>query len=215
MSRLFLIRHGETDWNRQRKLQGHTDIPLNERGRQQAQGLISLFEQLKPDHIVSSDLERAQQTARIAHPNLAISTTPLLREINLGEAEGLLREEIQEKWGPELWQGWSDTRFSSYDVRFPAGESRREGLSRLFDLLNDHRPHFAAGKRVGWFTHGLLLRSFAQWCSNLEEPRYTTPNCCVYEWDWRGAEPLHFDLKPEHRPRLRQIYLLADESLSL
>lgn len=213
MHRLFLVRHGETDWNRLRKLQGHTDIELNSRGILQAQGLRELLKHHRPTRLLSSDLKRAQRTAQEAFPGGALSLSPLLREIHLGGAEGKSREQVQLDFGDQVWNDWSDGQFPKYATRFPQGESRREGLERLFQLLKT----FGASKSpevIFGFTHGLLLRSFAQWTENLEDAKFTTPNCCVYEWDLHHLD-LDFDSDPKLRPRLRQILLLPDESLSL
>lgn len=216
MIRLLFIRHGETDWNRERKLQGHTDIPLNPRGVMQAEGLRPLMQTLAPDCIYSSDLARARETGEIALPGRRLILTPDLREINLGDAEGATREEIQDRHGVALWDQWSDGAWASYEARFPAGESRREGLQRIFAFLKARRPEWRDGSRVVCFSHGLLLRSFAHWCANLETPRYTTPNACAYEWLWDPRHDLEFtgtDLAI--RPRLQQIHLLPDEALTL
>ena len=213
MPRLFLIRHGETDWNRQRKLQGHTDIPLNDLGRAQAESLRSLITDLRFDEVLASDLQRARRTGEICLPGTALNTTPLLRETFLGQAEGLTREEILAKW-PELWLAWSDLHWAHFDAAFPGGESRRQGLQRLFRLLTEQRASFSQDRKIGYFTHGLLLRTFAQWAQGSQEAQFTTPNCCVYEWEWQWCE-LHFDSPVEARPRLRQIHLLPEGSLSL
>lgn len=213
MHRLFLVRHGETDWNRLRKLQGHTDIELNPRGVLQAQGLRELLQHHRPTRLLSSDLKRAQRTAQEAFPHLRPSLTPLLREIHLGGAEGKSREQVQLDFGEQVWSDWSQGQFSKYSTRFPSGESRREGLERLFQFLKSFESSTAPEVIFG-FTHGLLLRSFAQWTENLEEATFTTPNCCVYEWDLPHLD-LNFESDPALRPRLRQILLLPDESLSL
>ncbi len=212
MHKLFLARHGETDWNRLRKLQGHTDTLLNNRGQLQAQSLRELLSQHKPTQIFSSDLKRAHQTAQATFPNQKIVTTPLLREIHLGQAEGKSREQVQADFGEQIWNDWSDCNFLKYQTRFPQGESRREGLDRLFQLLailKGEQPQTIFG-----FTHGLLLRSFAHWTQGLQEPKFTTPNCCVYEWDLPDLD-LDFNTDRSFRPRLRQILLLPDEALSL
>lgn len=215
MIRLFFIRHGETDWNRQRKLQGHTDIPLNPRGVSQAESLRPVMETLAPDFAYSSDLARARETGEIALPGKRLILTPSLREIHLGDGEGKTREEIQDSHGMDLWNRWSDGAWDSYQARFPNGESRIDGLSRIFSFLQAHASEWKDGSRVACFSHGLLLRSFAHWCASLEVPRYTTPNACVYEWHWEPA-PLDFhSSEAATRPRLAQIYLLPDEALTL
>ncbi len=95
MATLLLVRHGETDWNAEGRLQGHTDRPLNEHGRRQARGLA---ERLAGDAITavySSDLSRARETAEIlAEPlGLPVVTDPDLRERNWGNWEGLTGSE--------------------------------------------------------------------------------------------------------------------------
>ena len=98
---LFLFRHGETDWNREGRLQGHTDTPLNATGLAQAQ---TLGESLRPhrlDAVVSSDLSRARVTAQIVAEALRV---PLLieaglRETNVGAAEGLLWADAKRRFG--------------------------------------------------------------------------------------------------------------------
>ena len=130
---LFLFRHGETDWNREGRLQGHTDTPLNATGFVQAEELGEALRQHRLDAIVSSDLQRALTTARIAAEALSVPlfTEPLLRETNVGEAEGLLWAEAKARFGEELSERW----YADDDVAFPGGESglmtRTRGLSGL------------------------------------------------------------------------------------
>ena len=75
----YLFRHGETDWNKSRKLQGHNDIPLNSKGVQQAESLIDIISSFDLEIIHSSDLKRALMTAETLHSNLNI---PLLESEN-------------------------------------------------------------------------------------------------------------------------------------
>jgi len=213
MAQLYFVRHGETDWNRQRLLQGHTDIALNNAGKEQASALVPFFAEHKPDQVLSSDLARALQTAQIALGQQQIPTSTHLREIFLGEAEGLTREQINQNW-PDLWARWSDQKFSSYTVRFPGGENRREGLARFFELLNAKSGQFGPSEKWVFFTHGLILRSFAQWCANIQTPSFTTPNCCTFEFSWSGGH-LDFATQPHLRPRFCEVYLLPDEALIL
>jgi probable phosphoglycerate mutase len=96
---LLLVRHGETDWNRDHRWQGHSDPPLNERGREQARDLATTLD--AADVVYASDLERARATAEILAERLAV---PLrldvrLRERNFGAWEGLTSAEIEEQQG--------------------------------------------------------------------------------------------------------------------
>ena len=104
----FVFRHGETDWNLQKRFQGHTDIPLNSNGREQAEKLKFIVSQLGVEHVLSSDLSRAKETARIAFQdhNLVIEESTDLREALLGDVEGLYRTEVIERYGDGWWQRW-------------------------------------------------------------------------------------------------------------
>ena len=156
---LFLFRHGETDWNREGRLQGHTDTPLNAAGFAQAEALSEALRSHRLDAIVSSDLLRALTTARIAAEALKVPlfTEPLLRETNVGEAEGLLWAEAKARFGEELSERW----YADDDVAFPGGESglmtRTRGLSALqrFVLAQPYR-------RIGVSTHGAMVRQLVR-----------------------------------------------------
>ncbi len=102
MATLYLVRHGETEWNRIGRWQGHIDVPLSERGRQQAQALAR---RLKRDNahfnkLYASDLRRAFETAQVIAQalHMPIHLLPDLREINLGAWSGLTRNEIIERF---------------------------------------------------------------------------------------------------------------------
>lgn len=97
---LYLIRHGETEWNQLRRIQGHSDIELNAVGVQQAERLAARFADHSFHALYSSDLDRARNTARPLAQivGLAVSTLPTLRERNYGDWEGLIYEEIKERF---------------------------------------------------------------------------------------------------------------------
>lgn len=150
---LILLRHGETDWNAALRLQGHRDIPLNETGIQQAEEAAPSVAALAPDVIVSSDLQRARQTAAptATLTGLPVSTDPRLRETSLGDWEGLTREEVMEGW-PGWWEEW---RSSSADFAPPAGESRAQVAQRALGVVTDldREPH----RRALLVAHGGLI----------------------------------------------------------
>ena len=91
MIRVLLVRHGETDWNAQRRYQGQTDVPLNEAGRRQADALAERLAGEEISAVLSSDRQRARQTAlAIAAPHgLPVQEEPRMCEIALGDWEGL------------------------------------------------------------------------------------------------------------------------------
>jgi probable phosphoglycerate mutase len=151
---LILIRHGETDWNRELRFQGHIDVPLNDIGHEQARRLALRLAGESFGHLVSSDLRRARQTAEPAARQLGIEAlaSTALREQNFGVAEGLRADEIR-GLHPRVWEGWLQFRA---DHAMPNGESARQFHARIIGALAriaaDH-----AGQRVMVVTHGGAL----------------------------------------------------------
>src|SRR5258706_14102789 len=90
LTTFYIVRHGETDWNAERRLQGHSDIPLNENGELQAKNLADELQDITFDLAFSSDLLRAKRTAEIIalEHKLEVQTTKLIREKNYGSLEG-------------------------------------------------------------------------------------------------------------------------------
>ena len=150
---ICFIRHGETTWNAERRMQGHIDIPLNTTGMGQAKRLANALTQTKYsfDAIYSSDLERALHTANaVANAlSLAVQTTPQLRERNVGQLQGLLLSEAPVLL-PEIWQSHI-ARELDHDLG--GGESirafhqRMQGVLELF--LRQHR-----GQSILAVSHG-------------------------------------------------------------
>lgn len=116
MTTIYLARHGESDWNAANRFQGHSDRPLTEEGRRQAEALAELVAAENVDTIYSSPLIRALETARIvaARTGLEVSELDDLREVDTGSWSGLSRAEVQERFpeGFERWisggSGWED-----------------------------------------------------------------------------------------------------------
>lgn len=192
---LYLVRHGQTDWNVQRKMQGHTNIPLNELGRNQARSLQNFFAQNPVEKVFSSDLDRARQTAEIAIKTSEIITLPGLREVNLGSIEGHTEPEIVSKYGSEAWHKWISLEPHA-DYAFPGGETHKESLHRALENLQSiFLTH--EFKKAAVCTHGLLIRRLGHHL----RPDYTEllpiPNCGVFEVRWNKGhltfEGLIFD----------------------
>ncbi len=121
-ARLFLVRHGETDWNCEGKFQGQIDIPLNKNGHNQAFAAREFLSRQKIDRAYSSSLSRPKQTAEEIlkeHPNINLEVKTGLIEIGHGLWEGKLESEINKAW-PELLQTWKKT---PEKVQMPEGES--------------------------------------------------------------------------------------------
>ena len=95
MTELFIIRHGQTEWNVQHRYQGQCNSPLTEEGRTQALVKSKALAQLSPDVLFASDAERAMVTGRLLFPGREPIGNPLLREIALGDLEGVVIEEAK------------------------------------------------------------------------------------------------------------------------
>lgn len=134
---LRLARHGETEWNVRKWIQGSTDTPLNENGILQAGRLADrlLEEGFRPARIYTSPLRRALDTARIVSDALRAKCIPCpgLEEINFGLWEGRTWEQVQERYPAEFRQWYKNRRYE----RPPQGESYQDLLNRMLPVLSD------------------------------------------------------------------------------
>jgi probable phosphoglycerate mutase len=127
--RLLLVRHGETDWNREGRFQGQIDIPLNSQGRNQARAASDFLSTVSIQRAYSSTMARPRQTAELilaCHLGVPLTTTPGLVEIGHGRWEGCLEEEIAEVW-PELLADW---KRAPHTVTMPDGENLQQVWDR-------------------------------------------------------------------------------------
>jgi broad specificity phosphatase PhoE len=151
---ILLARHGETDWNREGRFQGHADPPLNETGRAQAAELAAELEGVELAAVYSSPLRRAVETAAVvaAEHGLEPVAVDALREVDVGSWQGRTRAEIEARF-PEQFARWLD-----YDQGWEDGESY-EGMGRravavLLELAAAHE-----GERILAVTHGGPIRA--------------------------------------------------------
>jgi probable phosphoglycerate mutase len=155
---IILIRHGETAWNAERRLQGHLDIPLNAEGERQAKLLAEALAPESIDLVVSSDLQRARQTAQAVAGlrNMPVHVAPGLRERCYGGFEGMLYAEIEQRFPAEFaaWQA-RDVDAILPDGKNP-GETFREFYTRATDaILAIAGAH--PGRTVALVAHGGVL----------------------------------------------------------
>ena len=139
--RLLLVRHGETNWNKESRYQGIRDIPLNDNGRSQSRKASTFLQNVPIDFAVSSSMLRPKETAEIIleqHPEVSLETTPELIEICHGLWEGMLELEIQAEYG-ELLQQWKD---KPETVQMPEGENLQQvwdrGVAAWNKIAEDH-----------------------------------------------------------------------------
>jgi broad specificity phosphatase PhoE len=188
-TQIFLFRHGQTDWNKEGRFQGHTDIPLNQTGIEEAIELMSYIERIRPELIVSSDLQRAIKTAEIVNKNLNLrmQITDSLRETNLGEAEGRYRSEVDQIFGAEAMAQWISIDPQTLDFGFPSGESKKQVITRVLNYLESVITKNPVQK-LAVSTHGGVIKRICHHISNLPTESIPIKNCCLYELEYSHAE---------------------------
>lgn len=196
MTEILLIRHGETAWNAERRLQGFLDIGLNAEGQRQAT-LLALALQGDPlDAVIASDLQRAVDTARpiAAAHGLSLETDPALRERCFGAFEGLLYDEIGHHF-PQAYQEW---KAREVDARYPPGaqmaETLREFSVRAVAAVMRHAARHPDG-RIAIVTHGGVLDCIFREVHEigLDKPRdFEIRNTALNRLHWDGQR-LHID----------------------
>ncbi|MEL6963273.1 MAG: histidine phosphatase family protein, partial [Pseudomonadota bacterium] len=132
---IYLIRHGQTEWNRAKRLQGSKDSPLTEMGRHQAARIAQALESAPPSHILTSPLGRAKTTASMIAGHLSIDDEEdaRLAEMRFGAAEGLTADEIDARW-----PGFRKKREQDkWHIRWPDGECYDDVDRRMASLIND------------------------------------------------------------------------------
>lgn len=153
---LLLVRHGQTDWNVAGRIQGASDTPLNENGREQARRLAARLSGLAVEAVYSSDLARAAETARIVrgqrHVPLRLTTS--LREIRYGEWEGKTRAELEEAGLARTLSRWND----GHAVPEPAGGETREQVDERVDRFLACVVPRHEGHTIIVVSHGGTLR---------------------------------------------------------
>ena len=166
MTFLTLVRHGQTDWNLERRIQGSTDIPLNETGRGHAQDAAALLRDTEHHAIYASPLVRARQTADIIADALGLAEpllTPDMREREFGDAEGMLVADFLAQYGH--WQ--ADVPGAERLV-----EVRDRALGALDVIARDARRRSApSAESVIVVTHGGVIRALLDHASGGTLPR--------------------------------------------
>jgi broad specificity phosphatase PhoE len=164
---LLLVRHGETDWNAEGRLQGHTDTPLNELGRRQARALAEELAGDGIEAVYSSDLARARETAEIVGARLGL---PVALEPDLRERD----------WG--TWEGLTGAERERVELVAEATEEHRERtLHALRAIASRH-----AGGRVLVVTHGGSLRRVQAAVTGIALP--VVENCGRWECAYEGGD---------------------------
>jgi len=165
MTQLFLVRHGETDWNVTQRFQGQSDVPLNENGHQQAAAIAQRLAAEQIHAIYASDLSRAWDTASAiaSHHEIDIAAEPRLREGSFGQWEGATYDELQQRH-PEAVKAWHEDLGSFAP---PDGETLHQLAARVASFY-EHIQTKPQDETVLLVAHGGSLQILI--CHLLEIP---------------------------------------------
>ncbi len=166
---IYLTRHGETEWNEKKLIQGHTDIPLNTKGKEQAKLLGKQLKDIDFDVVFSSDLLRAANSAEIIikEKEMTVIKIKALRERFFGRFEGKSLDEMRKAFGEVmLVTKEKQKKLKIYDV-----ENDEEIITRLIPFMKKIAKQYI-GKKILMVTHGGLLRAFLSYV-NYEVPEYS------------------------------------------
>ncbi|MCP9487701.1 MAG: histidine phosphatase family protein [Gaiellaceae bacterium MAG52_C11] len=180
MTEILFVRHGETDWNVERRVQGHSDRPLNATGKAQARKLATELRRECLDAIYASDLARARETAQAVaeQHGLEVEVLPALREKHFGTWEGLLDTEIRERFPQANGGPWGD------------GETSEEVNERVLSALHDIAARHPGG-RVLVVSHGGPLRAVLRHCDAGGDEHIA--NCHVARIGFRDGNLISLD----------------------
>jgi len=191
VTRISLVRHGQTDWNLAKRIQGSSDIPLNDTGRAQAEATAAAMAGGGYDAIYASPLGRATETAEIIASHTGLDSPlplPEVAERNYGEAEGMTGAEILERW-PE-------------GTPVPGRETRDAVVARALPALielGEKHP----GESIVVVSHGGVISSLVRHVTDhaLPGPGEVIPNGSVHEFVYRDGRLTldRFNVKPEDR----------------
>lgn len=159
-------RHGRTEWNLAGRVQGQSDIPLDDVGRQQARDAAARLASLNPGRIISSDLSRAAETAQslASLTGLDLVLDPRFRELNFGEREGLTWREAWKQF-PDAMAAW----VAGDETKIPGSETHQQAGERFADGLRDVLSDRVDGETLVIVAHGAVIRTGL--CAFLGFPR--------------------------------------------
>ncbi len=190
MTLLVLVRHGESQWNKENRFTGWVDVSLTEQGREEAHRAARRLKHIHFDRAYTSVLQRAIETLDIILRDLGQTDLPVIRDAALnerhyGELQGLNKAETAKKYGAEQVHIWR----RSYDVAPPGGESLKDTAARTLPYFQSTIvPDLAAGRNTLVSAHGNSLRSIVMHLEQLNKEQVMELNLAtgvpiVYEVD--------------------------------
>jgi 2,3-bisphosphoglycerate-dependent phosphoglycerate mutase len=193
MAKLVLVRHGQSQWNLENRFTGWVDVPLSEKGQQEARQAGRALQGIRFDQAFTSNLQRAQNTLKLILEELQQTSLPTiqdqaLNERHYGDLQGLDKAETAKKYGDEQVHIWR----RSYDVAPPKGESLKDTAARTIPYFNSKiLPMVKSGKNVIVAAHGNSLRSIVMELDQLTKEQVLkleipTGSPIVYDIDGTG-----------------------------
>ena len=192
MSRLVLLRHGESQWNLENRFTGWIDVPLSQKGMEEARAAGEKLRGYRFDRAFSSVLIRANETLRIVLETLGQTQIPVekdkaLNERMYGELQGLNKAETAKKFGDEQVKIWR----RSFDVRPPGGESLKDTAERVLPYYEARiKPYLVKGETILIAAHGNSLRALVMQLDQLTREQ-------VLELNIPTGAPLCYELSTE------------------
>ena len=194
MNYLVLLRHGESQWNKENRFTGFTDVDLNEKGVGEAKRAGQSLKAIKFDKIYTSTLKRAYRTAELAMAEAGQNPPTIkdddLRERDYGDLTGLNKDETRKKFGDEQVHIWR----RSYDINPPGGESLKDVVARVTPYYEKHiLPDLKAGKNILLAAHGNTLRAMLiilgeNTPENINNAEIATGDPLTFEFDGSKAK---------------------------
>lgn len=190
LSTVFFIRHGETDYNLQERVQGSINAPLNSTGVLQSVAIGAYLKRYRIDRVVCSGLQRTHQTAEpvLRHFGLDTLCSPDLDELNFGEFEGLSFNEVKLRL-QELKDQWAT---GLTDVPLPGGESPMDAFRRADSSVRGFLEQYQ-GENIAFFVHGRLIRILlSEWTGigmkNMHQIEHVNGSINRLTWNGSGFE---------------------------
>jgi len=192
MALLVLVRHGESQWNLENRFTGWIDIPLTEKGREEARRAAEKIRDIHFDRAYTSVLQRATESLDImlqviGQQGIPVAYDRALNERHYGDLQGLNKAETAEKFGKKQVHLWR----RSYDVAPPGGESLKDTAARTLPYFEAHiLPDLHAGKNVLVSAHGNSLRSIVMQVDQLTREQ-------VMELNLATGVPIVYKFSPD------------------
>ncbi len=198
MTRLVLLRHGESQWNLENRFTGWVDVPLTPKGVQEAKNAGEKLRGFTFDRAFTSVLERANETLRLAldvigQPKIPTERHPALNERMYGDLQGLNKAETAKKYGEAQVKIWR----RSYDVPPPGGESLKDTAERVLPYYEQTiKPYLLKGETILIAAHGNSLRALIMELEQLSREQVLELNIptgapLLYELDGTGKVVTH------------------------